>query len=75
MTPGYSKLIIHNLVLPDMGASEMHARFDIATMTTDSGVERSARGFTDLLEGAEFKVTGVWNWPDRDVVVEAEVVV
>jgi hypothetical protein len=41
VTPGYSKLTVHDRVLTDMEASEMQVRFDIAAMTTDSGVERS----------------------------------
>jgi hypothetical protein len=71
-TPGYSKLIVYDLILPDMGASKTQARLDIAMMRTNSGVERSACEFTELLESAGFK-GGVWNWPDRDGIVEAEV--
>jgi hypothetical protein len=73
MIPGYSKLIINDLVLPDMGASEMQTRFDLAMMTINSGMERSASEFNQLLEKAGFKVTGVWAWPDKDGIVEAEV--
>ncbi|KAH7386795.1 putative O-methyltransferase [Phaeosphaeria sp. MPI-PUGE-AT-0046c] len=73
MTPGYSKLIIHDLVLPDMEVSEMQARFDLAMMTINSGMERSAQQFTELLAEAGLKVTSVWSWPDKDGVIEAEV--
>jgi len=73
MIPGYSKLIIHDIVLPDVGASEGHARFDLAMMAINSGMERSAREFTQLLESAGFKVTSTWSWPDKDGIVEAEV--
>jgi hypothetical protein len=34
MTPGYSKLIIHELVLPDVGATELQARFDLTMMVS-----------------------------------------
>lgn len=73
MTPGYSKLIIHDLVLSDMDVSETQARFDMAMMTINSGMERSAHHFTELLGKAGLKVTGVWSWPDKDGVIEAEV--
>lgn len=73
MTPGYSKLIIHDLVLPDVGASTTQANFDMAMMTINSGMERSAHQFTQLLENAGFKVTSIWSFPDKDGIVEAEV--
>jgi hypothetical protein len=75
MTPGYSKLIIHDIVLPAVGASEVQARFDLVMMAINSGMERSARDFTVLLETAGFKVTETWSWPDKNGIVEAEVAV
>ncbi|KAF1915348.1 sterigmatocystin 8-O-methyltransferase [Ampelomyces quisqualis] len=73
MTPGYSKLVVHDLVLPDTGASELQARFDLAMMTINSGMERSALQFRELLASAGFKVTGVWSREEGDGIVEAEV--
>jgi hypothetical protein len=73
MTPGYSKLVVHELVLPDVGAVEVQARFDLAMMTINSGMERSALQFRELLAKAGFKVTGLWPRPEGDGVVEAEV--
>lgn len=73
MTPGYSKLLIHDLVLPNIHATEIQARFDLTMMTFNAGMERSEREWTGLLEEAGFKVTGVWGLPDRDGIVEAEV--
>lgn len=72
MTPGYSKLLIHDLVLPDIGATEIQARFDLVMMTFNAGMERSEREWTKLLEESGFKITGVWGFPDRDGIVEAE---
>jgi hypothetical protein len=73
MTPGYSKLIILDNVLPDVGATELQARLDLTMMTINSGMERSAQQFTDLLQRAGFKVVKTWSYPDRDGIVEAEV--
>lgn len=41
MAPGYSKLLIHELILPDTGAAEIQARFDLVMMTFNGGMERS----------------------------------
>lgn len=75
MTPNYSKLLIHELVLPDMGATEIQARFDMALMTFNAGIERSRTEWTTLLEDAGFVITGMWGFPDKDGIVEAEVAV
>ncbi|KAH7122681.1 sterigmatocystin 8-O-methyltransferase [Dendryphion nanum] len=73
MQPGYSKLLIHDLILPDTGAAEFQARFDLTMMTFNSGMERSGREWTVLLENAGFKVTGIFEHFDADGIVEAEV--
>ena len=73
MKPGYSKLIIRDLVLPDTGVTEHQASFDMALMAFNSGIERSTSQWRKLLEGAGFKVTGIWGWLDKEGIVEAEV--
>jgi hypothetical protein len=42
-------------------------------MSINSGMERSAHEFTGLLESAGFKITGIWSFPDKEGIVEAEV--
>lgn len=73
MTPGYSKLLIHDLILPDVGVTEIQARFDLTMMTFNSGMERSRKEWTKLLEDAGFNVLGLWEHLDVDGIVEAEV--
>jgi hypothetical protein len=73
MIPGYSKLIIHDLVLPDVGASAIQANFDLGMMSINSGMERSAHESTRLLESAGFKITVIWSFPEKERIVEAEV--
>jgi hypothetical protein len=73
MSHGYSKLIIHDLVLPNVGASAKQANFDLATMSITPGMERSAHDFTRLFESAGFKITGIWSFPDKDGILEMEV--
>ena len=65
MTPGYSKLLIHDLVLPGVGASNVQARFDLTMTTINSGMERSAHELTQPLETAGFNITCIWSWPDK----------
>jgi hypothetical protein len=73
MTPGYSRLLIHDLILPDVGAAEFQARFDLTMMTFNSGMERSREEWTKLLEDAGFRVLGLWEHLDADGIIEAEV--
>lgn len=73
MKPGYSKLLIHELILPDSGAAEIQARFDLVMMTFNGGMERSKAQWTDLLEDAGFVNIKFWEHGDADGIVEAEV--
>lgn len=73
MQPGYSKLLIHDLILPKTGAAEFQARYDLTMMTFNSGMERSASEWVLLLETAGFKVTGIFEHLDADGIIEAEV--
>ncbi|KAF2184635.1 sterigmatocystin 8-O-methyltransferase [Zopfia rhizophila CBS 207.26] len=73
MVPGYSKLLIHDLILPDTGAVEIQARFDLTMMTFNGGMERSRSQWKKLLEDSGFKVLGLWEHFDADGIVEAEV--
>jgi hypothetical protein len=73
MIPGYSRLLIHDLILPDVGAVEIQARFDITMMTFNSGMERSKSEWTKLLQDAGFRVLGLHEHFDADGIVEAEV--
>ena len=73
MKPGYSRLLIHDLILPDTGALEYQTRFDMTMMTFNSGMERSRSQWTKLMEDAGFKVLGLWEHFDADGIVEVEV--
>ena len=74
MKPGYSKLLVHELILPDEGASVNQAMWDIAMMTANSGAVRSQRQWRELLDKAGFEVVKFWvheSDPDSDGIVEA----
>lgn len=41
MVPGYSKLIIHDLILPKQNCDKTSAVFDLAMMAFNAGMERT----------------------------------
>jgi hypothetical protein len=73
MIPGYSKLLIHELILPDTGAVEIQARFDLVMMTFGGGAERSRAQWIKLLEDAGFCNIVLHEHLDHDGIIEAEV--
>ncbi|TVY84481.1 O-methyltransferase asqD [Lachnellula suecica] len=75
MTPGYSKLLLHELILPEQGASVLQARFDLVMMAFNSGMERTGKQWRVLLEMAGFEVVKLWvpGDSDADGLVEAVV--
>jgi hypothetical protein len=72
MLPGYSKLLIHELILPDTGAAEIQARFDLVMMTFNGGMERSKAQWSKLLGEAGFVKVTFWEHFDHDGIIEAE---
>ena len=72
MKPGYSKLLIHEMIIPEQGASKFHAMLDLTMMAFNSGMERTERQWTELLNEAGFKVVKCWTAEaDADGIVEA----
>jgi len=73
MTPSYSKLLIHELILPDCGATVFQTIYDMTMMTFNGGMERSRTQWTRLLEEAGFEVVKFWvQDEDADGIIEAE---
>jgi hypothetical protein len=56
MKPGYSKLLIFDFVLPDVGAPLLGSLMDINMMTLLSGMERTRRQWTALLDSVGLEV-------------------
>lgn len=73
MVPGYSKLLIHELILPNTGAAEIQARFDLVMMTLNGGMERSRTQWTRLLQDAGFCNIKLYEHFDHDGIIEAEI--
>jgi hypothetical protein len=72
MKPGYSKLLIKELMIPDRDAPWALTALDVNVMQSLSGQERTEAQFRNLLESAGFKIDGMWRHPNAiDVVIEA----
>lgn len=75
MSPGYSKLLIHEMIVPEKGADIVHATLDIAMMCFGGGKERTAKQWTQLLESAGLIISGMWPGPEPSAagIIEAMV--
>ena len=72
MTKGYSKLLISDLVLPNIRCPLPLAGLDLAMMFWHTGMERSEDQWHDLLNSEGLKITKIWNNPNGDgAVIEA----
>ncbi|KAB8218840.1 S-adenosyl-L-methionine-dependent methyltransferase [Aspergillus novoparasiticus] len=63
MTPGYSKLLIYEVVLPAQGAMHLMTTLDLALMSCTSGLERTEEAWRALLKEGGFKVTSISRHP------------
>jgi hypothetical protein len=73
MRPGYSKLLVTDAIIPDMGATLLHTTLDLAMMSI-SAEEKSESVFRDILASEGFVIKKVWNSVKGvDSVIEAEI--
>jgi hypothetical protein len=61
MTPGYSKLLINENVVPDLGADWQITGLDLMLMTLVSARERRENEWRQLLELAGFRIVSIWS--------------
>jgi hypothetical protein len=74
MLPGYSRLLVANIVLPDENVPLRQSGLDIAMLCMHSGSQRSEAEWRALLGEAGFDVRRVWKPDgDGDGVIEAEI--
>ncbi|EHK97284.1 putative Sterigmatocystin 8-O-methyltransferase [Glarea lozoyensis 74030] len=75
MKPGYSKLFVHELIVPARGASTWVVTQDFNMMTLCATLERTEAQWTYILAEAGLKVVAVYAAPDgiSEGVIEAEV--
>ena len=73
MTPGYSKLLLYEMVIPDRGAQGNSTGLDILMMSLFAACERTTQGWKILLESAGFRIIKIWPIePASESLIEAE---
>lgn len=60
MKPGYSKLLIHENMIPDVDAHWQATALDLILMSMVSSMERKEREWRQLVEAAGLKVVKIW---------------
>lgn len=74
MVPGYSRVLVHDNVVPAQGASLIQTASDLIMMCGFSGKERFEENFRQLFDSVGMRVTGIWTRaPGEQSVVEAMV--
>jgi len=74
MKPGYSKLLINEIVLPDVGCGFWGAGFDLSMLAVPNGRLRTGRQWEDLISKVDgLKLVKVWTvGSDGESVVEVD---
>lgn len=60
MTPGYSKMIINDIVMPDKGASRFATQSDINMLAMFAAMERSEKQWRELLGSVGLEISTIW---------------
>jgi hypothetical protein len=66
MRPGYSRLLLNETVLPDMGCSPFHAAGDLNMMGILGGIKRSEGQWGKLLRSAGMSLEKIWMSADQE---------
>ncbi|KAL8902670.1 MAG: hypothetical protein Q9207_004472 [Kuettlingeria erythrocarpa] len=73
MTPGYSKLLLNEFVIPDQGADIVGAQVDFTMMCALGAEERSEKQWRQMLEEAGLRIVKVWTRAqEAESIIEAE---
>ncbi|KAL8659825.1 MAG: hypothetical protein Q9202_006924 [Teloschistes flavicans] len=74
MRPGYSKLLIDEMVLPDTDVPPIGAFLDLTMMALETGAERTSKQWHDLLASAGLRIEKIWEGHDGmlESLIEAE---
>ncbi|GLA73908.1 hypothetical protein AtubIFM55763_004843 [Aspergillus tubingensis] len=63
MKPGYSRLLVHDHVMPVKDAHPHATAYDLTMMALLAGVERTETQWRDLLSSVGYRVVKVWQSP------------
>ncbi|KAI4285844.1 MAG: hypothetical protein L6R35_004568 [Caloplaca aegaea] len=73
MTPGYSKVVLNELVIPDHGADIFGAQSDFTMLSVVGSEERSESQWRDMLDQAGLRITKIWTRAqEAESIIEAE---
>lgn len=71
MTPGYSKILLNELVLPNQKCSLIAAQVDITMMACLAATERSERQWHEVVGSAGLKIQKIWtDVPEAESIIE-----
>ena len=74
LTPAYSRLLIQDSVLPDVGCPFVDSMVDLLMMQAHSGMERTESQWHELLGKTGYKIVKIWRAEEGHIaVIEAEV--
>ena len=72
MTPGVSRLLINELVVPIRDCGQFASRSDFNMMSICAGVERTEAQWKELLGSVGLEVKGIWMGDgDTESIIEA----
>jgi len=73
LTPGYSKVLIHDHIAPKALAHPHTTAYDLTMMVMVAGEERSEDSWNALLNSAGYKLVKIWRSPEAvQGIIEAE---
>jgi hypothetical protein len=75
MKRGYSKILIDDLVLPDVGVQPKGAFLDLSMMVLETGTERTSQEWHDLLGSVGLRIEKIWSSKvGPESLIEAELI-
>ena len=72
MEKEYSRLLINEFVLPDVGCDLHPALLDIMMMTLACGIERTEGQWRGLLDSVGLEIVNIWSSPGVESVIETK---
>ncbi|KAI4128674.1 MAG: hypothetical protein LQ338_002620 [Usnochroma carphineum] len=75
MRPGYSKVLVNEFIVPEVGASDFIVACDLVMMGLNGGMERTESQWTSLLASAGLRIEKIWTLNEQtESVIEAVLV-
>ncbi|KAL9598998.1 MAG: hypothetical protein Q9219_004112 [cf. Caloplaca sp. 3 TL-2023] len=72
MRPGYSRLLVNEIIVPEVGAGEFIIACDLIMMGLSGGMERTESHWTSLLSSVGLRIEKIWTLDDQtESVIEA----